>query len=72
MKQLINFVEVNGKEYMVSTTDTIDAGLETMVFESHNQKITSWFDLYVNHYDTVDEAIKGHEDVVENLEKYLQ
>ena len=57
---------------MVSTTDTFDAGLETMVFESYNHAVTNWFDLYVNHYDTVDEAIKGHEDVVENLEKYLQ
>lgn len=71
MKQLINFVVVNGQEYMVSTTDTIDAGLETMVFESRNQKVTNWFDVYVNHYDTVDEAIKGHEDTVENLERYL-
>ena len=71
MKQLINFVEVSGKEYMVSTTDTFDMGLETMVFESRNGKVTKWFDLYVNHYDTIDEAIKGHEEVVENLEKYI-
>ena len=71
MKQLINFVVVNGQEYMVSTTDTFDAGLETMVFESHNQKVINWFDVYVNHYNTVDEAVKGHEDTVKNLEKYL-
>ena len=74
MKQLINFVEVNGKEYMVSTTDTFDMGLETMVFESRNGKVTKWFGLYVNNYDTIDEAIKGHEEVVnslENLEKYI-
>lgn len=74
MKQLINFVEVNGKEYMVSTTDTFDMGLETMVFESRNGKVTKWFGLYVNHYDTIDEAIKGHEEVInflENLEKYI-
>ena len=71
MKQLINFVEVNGKEYMVSTTDTFDAGLETMVFESRNGKVINWFDLYVNHYNTVEEATKGHYDVVENLKNYL-
>ncbi len=71
MKQLINFVVIEGQEYMVSTTYTLDAGLETMVFESHNQKVTNWFDVYVNHYNTVDEAVKGHEDTVKNLEKYL-
>ena len=71
MKQLINFVVVNGQEYMVSTTDTFDAGLETMVFRSHKRNVTNWFEVYVNHYNTVDEAIKGHEDTVENLEKYL-
>ena len=71
MKQLINFVVVNGQEYMVSTKDTFDAGLETMVFESRNQYITNWFEVYVNHYNTVDEAVKGHKDVVENLESYL-
>jgi hypothetical protein len=71
MKHLINFVVVNGQEYMISTTDTFDAGLETMVFESRNQKIINWFDVYVNHYDTVEEAIKGHEEIVENLEKYV-
>lgn len=71
MKQLKTFVVIDGQEYLVSTTDTFDMGLETMVFESRNQAITNWFDLYVRHYDTVEEATEGHKDIVENLKLYL-
>lgn len=71
MKQLQTFVVIDGQEYLVSTTDTFDMGLETMVFESRNQKIVNWFDLYVRHYDTDEDAIKGHEEIVENLKIYL-
>ena len=72
MEQIINYITIGDNQYMVSTTDTFDAGLETMVFECRNFKVTNWFDLYVRHYDTYQEAIDGHHDIVENLEKYLQ
>lgn len=71
MEQLINYVVIDGQQYMISTTDTFDAGLETMVFESRDFKITNWFDLYARHYSTWQEAIDGHQDIIENLEKYL-
>ena len=71
MKQLITFVELEGKEYLVSTTNTFDMGLETMVFESCNQRVINWFDLYVRHYDTVEEATEGHNEIVENIKNYI-
>ena len=69
--RLKDYISLNDKEYYVSTTDTFDVGLETMVFESKNQTVVNWKDLYYRHYNTIDEAIKGHKDIVDNLETIL-
>ena len=71
MKQLKDYVLLNGKEYFVSTKDTFDMGLETMVFESVDKRVANWSDLYFRHYNSVEDAHKGHIDIVNNLEKYL-
>lgn len=71
MKHLKNYVIVNGQEYLVSTTFTMDRGLETMVFKSKDEQVTDWIEVFANYYDTVDEAMKGHEDIVKYLNIYL-
>ena len=70
--RLKDYISLNNKEYYVSTTNTFDVGLETMVFESKNQTVVNWKELYYRHYNTIDEAIKGHKDIIENLEELLE
>ncbi len=71
MGHLKDFVMIDDKQYMISTTNTFDAGLETMVFECKRFVVINWCDLYVRHYETWQEAIDGHQEIFENLEKYL-
>lgn len=71
MKHLKDFVIVNGQEYLVSTTFTMDRGLETMVFKSKDGEVIDWIEEYARYYDTIDESIKGHEDIVKYLRLYL-
>lgn len=71
MKHLKNYVIVNGQEYLVSTTFTMDRGLETMVFKSKDGKVIDWIEEYARYYDTIDESVKGHEDIIKYLRLYL-
>lgn len=71
MKHLKDFVIVNGQEYLVSTTFTMDRGLETMVFKSKDGEVIDWIEEYARYYDTIDESIKGHEDIIKYLRLYL-
>ena len=72
MKHLKDYVVVNGQEYYVSTKNTFDVGFETMVFESKDKYVTSWTDCYYRHYNEEQDAIVGHRDVIDNLEKCLK
>lgn len=72
MIRLRDYVILNDKEYFVSTKNTYDVGLETMVFESSNKTVVKWSELYYRHYKNENDAYKGHFDIVNNLEKYLE
>ena len=72
MIRLKDYISLNGKEYFVSTKNTFDVGLETMVFESSNKEVVRWTSLYYRHYKDEEEAYQGHFDVINNLELYLQ
>lgn len=63
----------DGKYYIVDTNDTYDVGMETMVFRGRENSIyvESWADLYKRQYEDVESAIRGHDEIVNNLEKYL-
>lgn len=71
MQYLITYVEVDDKEYCVSTRRTFDAGLETMVFKSKNHTVIDWLHVYVRHYSTEEEAYAGHNNIVESLKANL-
>lgn len=72
MKHLKAYITVNGQEYYVSTKNTFDVGFETMVFESKDKCVVDWIEEYYKHYATEGEAIKGHNYIVNNLEKCLK
>lgn len=74
MKHLMDYVDLNGRTYYISTVDAFDRGLETMVFECEfgTKQIKNWGDLYDNRYNTIVEATRGHDYVVNNLEKCLE
>ncbi|GAA0102570.1 hypothetical protein UT300012_32850 [Paraclostridium bifermentans] len=74
MKQLMDYVDLNGRTYYISTADTPDHGLETMVFECEfgTTKVKDWGDLYSDRYFTLNRAISGHKYVVDNLEECLE
>ena len=71
MNKRHSYVLIEEQEYLVSTSFTFDRGWETMVFESNNGTIESWEDLYVQWYDSADEAMSGHAFVVKNLKELL-
>lgn len=72
-RALATLVEVDCSEYYyVDSAYTLDHGLETMVFKADKTgKVLDWSELYVAHYSTVDEMTKHHEQLNNNLEKYI-
>ena len=64
MFELKDYVELGDKQYLVSTVDTFDRGLETMVFESVNKEVIDYKELCCRHYKDKKEALKGHADVI--------
>ena len=72
MKYLKDYITVNGQEYYVSTKNTFDVGFETMVFKSKDKYVVDWIEEYYKHYASEGEAIKGHNYIVDNLEKCLE
>lgn len=69
---LKDYVEVEGQEYYISTTRTFDVGLETMVFKSNKRRVSDWGQVYFNHYKNEEEAIKGHQYVLNNLDDCIK
>ena len=68
MFELKDYVDLNDRQYLVSTINTFDKGLETMVFESADKEVIDWRELYCRRYDSVENAHKGHREVIDNLE----
>lgn len=71
MNKRHSYVLIGEQEYLVSTVSIFDRGWETMVFESNNGVVKNWEDLYVQWYDSADEAMSGHAFVVKNLKELL-
>lgn len=74
MEHLMDYVDLNGRTYYISTANTFDHGLETMVFECEfgTTEVKDWLDLYSNRYYGVKEAERGHKYTVNNLQKCLE
>lgn len=74
MKHLMDYVDLNEKTYYISTANTFDHGLETMVFECEfgTTEVKDWLDLYTDRYKSVEDAKRGHEYVVNNLKECLE
>ena len=72
MEHLKSYVVANNQEYYISTNNTPDVGFETMVFESKDKYVTNWREKFFKHYNTREEAIEGHNYIINNLEKCLE
>ena len=72
MEHLKSYVVANDQEYYISTNNTPDVGFETMVFESKDKYVTNWREKFFKHYNTREEAIEGHNYIINNLEKCLE
>lgn len=65
MKSVIASNKVESGWVLVSTVDSFDHGLETMVFEcDQGGSVINWSDLDCNRYDDWSEAESGHERMV--------
>lgn len=69
---LKNFVIFKGMEFCVDSCFTFDRGFETMIFKAKDGKIINWTDLYVEHYDSENAMIAGHDYIVNHLDKILK
>lgn len=60
----------NGRIYCIDTADTFDYGPETMVFncDTITGEVEYVNELYVAHYQSMEDAFDGHEWAVENIE----
>ena len=72
MEHLKSYVVANDQEYYISTNNTPDVEFETMVFKSENKCVTNWREKFFKHYNTREEAIEGHNYIINNLEKCLE
>lgn len=68
MLNLKTVIERATGHYIVSTVDTFDAGLETMVFRCDKSgNVTDYTDLAAARYDTEEEARNGHQHMVDTF-----
>ena len=73
MKHLMDFIEVNGNWYYVSTNNTFDNGLETMIFPANKEnEVTRWFELYQELHDDEYEAVERHEYIKTHIEECIK
>lgn len=84
IQHLMDIVTYKRKTYYISTNDTPDHGLETMVFKCKrkiknieelkevNDDVVDWCELYAERYETTNEAIKKHYEIVKNLNEYIE
>lgn len=72
---LTNIVEHNGKKYYVSTNDTFDHGLETMIFKVNKQiddeYDINWAGLYVELYSSAEKAIERHNYICSHISEII-
>ena len=73
MIEIIKQTNVNG--YFISTVLPPDTnGLyETMIFETdNNNKVIDWSEIYYDHYETKQEALKNHDILVKKWFKIYE
>lgn len=74
-REFSTVVETNdGEQYLVSSTDTFDAGYETMVFgwDKKHDNVENFHELVCVHYTTPDEMEQTHEIICKNLERVIE
>ena len=72
-KQLTNIVksEKTGRSYYVSTANTLDMGLETMIFDIDDRGVVDWSGIFTRHHYTDGEARDFHQIVIKHIDDYV-
>lgn len=73
-RHCINVVQNRaGQCFYVSSRFTADAGYETMVFlyDGAADEVVSWLELYRKNYRTLNDMVKGHVAVCQDIDSYL-
>ena len=72
-RDLGHIVEVDNQYYYVDSTETIDLGYETMVFECDERgEVENWANsLYVEWHINEESMVDRHNYICEHLEEYL-
>lgn len=75
-------INYKGKSYYISTVELPNHDYETMIFkckrkmktiEDYDDNYVIWSKhLYVENYKTADEAYKKHNEIVNNIDKYIE
>lgn len=73
LEKFRNLVRVRGgKYYVVDSCYTIDHGFESIIFRADSDGVTYGTDLYMRWYDTRDEMIQGHNEILNSLPELLE
>ena len=76
LQNLKDIVTTASGTYYVSTSDTYDMGLETMIFKCKvpipkEFDDIEWSGVYIEHHRTIKHAIERHNEIKNNIEKYI-
>lgn len=73
-KQLTEVVKHEGKYYYISTNDTLDKGLETMIFDCKDEWgiNVDWTGIYVENYSEPKLAIERHKYICEHVAEFIR
>ena len=66
------FVNVEDEQYFVSTVNIVDMYYETMIFGAVDEEVIYSNEHYCERYDTEEEALKGHNRIIENIRGYMK
>lgn len=66
------FVNVEDEQYFVSTVNIVDMYYETMIFGAVDEYVDYSNEYYCERHDTEEEALKGHNRIIENIQGYIK
>ena len=66
------YINIGEEQYFVSTVNIGDMYYETMIFGSTDEEVNYSSEHYCESYKTEEEALKGHQRIIENIQGYLK
>ena len=66
------FIIIEDKQYFISTVNIADMYYETMIFGTVDEEVDYSDEYYRETYKTEEEALKGHNRIIENIRRYMK